>query len=49
MQIDLRSYVAQKVGKWFENPDRFQANRLILSDAGDGVAPGQPAYPIPIK
>jgi hypothetical protein len=38
MQIDLRSYVAQKVGKWFENPDRFQANRLILSDAGDGVA-----------
>jgi hypothetical protein len=38
MQIDLRSFVAQKVGNWFENPDRFQANRLILSDAGDGVA-----------
>ena len=38
MQIDLRSFVAQKVGTWFENPDRFQANRLILGDAGDGVA-----------
>jgi hypothetical protein len=38
MQIDLRSYVAQRVGKWFENPDWFQPHRLVLGNTGDGVA-----------
>jgi hypothetical protein len=38
MQIDLRTYIAEKVGTWSENPDAFTANKLVLSNAGDGVA-----------
>src|SRR4051794_4951811 len=37
MNTDLRKYVADKAGTWADNPESFSANRLLLSNEGDGV------------